>query len=619
MDHPNPSVALVPAASPAAPGVCGERGVFFDPAADQYADRAADQLSDFTPAAESLDRLIHAMQGRLTGAISPVALQLAYVDWLSHLASSPGKQAELWRKFVRKLTRFLVYSQRALANPQCPACIEPLATDKRFSAPEWRQWPFLGIYQSFLLTQQWWHNATTDVPGVSRHHQEVVSFVARQLLDIFSPSNFLPTNPEVLRVTRERGGVNLWQGWLNWLDDWERAIGERKPAGTDAFRPGRDVAVTPGQVIYRNRLIELIQYAPATRTVYAEPVLIVPAWIMKYYILDLSPENSAIKYLIDRGHTVYAISWRNPGRDDRDLSLDDYRRLGVLAAIDAISAVQPGAAVHGVGYCLGGTLLAIAAAAMARDEDRRLASLTMLAAQVDFTEAGELTLFIDDAQIAYLEDIMWEQGFLDSHHMAGAFQLLRSGDLVWSRLVREYLLGGRGPMTDLMAWNADSTRLPFRMHSEYLRSLFLNNDLARGRFEVDGRPIALTDIRVPMFAVGTERDHVAPWRSVYKFHLLTDTDVTFVLTSGGHNAGVVSPPARRVGHYRLTHRPAQEKHLSPDAWLASTPAEPGSWWPAWQTWLAARSTANAPPPPMGAAERGLAPLGPAPGAYVFQE
>jgi polyhydroxyalkanoate synthase len=365
--------------------------------------------------------------------------------------------------------------------------------------------------------------------------------------------------------------------------------------------------------------MELIQYAPATQSVQAEPVLIVPAWIMKYYILDLSPHNSLVKYLVGHGHTVFMISWKNPGPEHRDLGLDDYRTLGLMAALDAVAAIRPGRKVHAVGYCLGGTLLAIAAAALARDRDDRLATVTLFAAETDFTEPGELSLFIDETEVTFLEDLMWDQGFLDTQQMGRAFQLLRSNDLFWSRLVRDYLLGERQGMTDLMAWNADGTRMPYRMHSEYLRRLFLHNDLAEARYEVGGRPVTLADLRLPLFVVSTVKDHVAPWRSVYKIHLLTDTELTFVLAAGGHNAGIVSEPGHRRRSYQLAGRRPGDRYLDPDAWQASAARADGSWWPAWQAWLRERSGGPVPAVPPGAPDRGYPPLADAPGAYVLQQ
>jgi len=567
----------------------------------------------------AIDRALKANLARLTNGISPAGLASIYFNWLSHMALSPGKHAELIEKANRKLGRFLVYASQAATNPETPPCIEPLAQDRRFAGTAWDQWPYNLIYQSFLLTQQWWHNATTEVDGLSKDDEQVLSFVARQILDRYAPSNLPFTNPEVLQATLEQGGMNLVRGAQNLLEDWRRSAAGERPVGAEAYEVGRDVAVTPGKVVYRNRLIELIQYQPSGDRVYANPILIVPAWIMKYYILDLSPHNSLVRYLVEQGHTVFMISWRNPTSDDRDLGMDDYRRLGVMDALDAVTAIVPDSKVHAVGYCLGGTLLSIAAAAMARDGDVRLAGMTSLATQVDFTEAGELMLFIRESEVSYLENMMWDQGFLDGKQMAGAFQLLHSNDLVWSRVVREYLLGERQGMNDLMAWNADVTRMPYRMHSEYLRGLFLYNDLAAGRYIVEARPINLADIRIPIFAVGTVADHVAPWRSVHKITFHPATDVTFLLTSGGHNAGIVSEPGHPHRSYQVATKRAGETYRDPDRWQAEVPSKEGSWWPEWHSWLIGHGAERVAPPTMGSAAAGYRPLCDAPGTYVLQD
>jgi polyhydroxyalkanoate synthase len=566
-----------------------------------------------------MDRMREALMAQATGGISPAALALAYFDWSIHLASAPGKRTELLWKAWRKANRFGTHLLASAVAPGTAPCIEPLPGDYRFSAEAWQSPPFNLLSQAFLLTQQWWHNVTHEVPGVAPHHEEVVSFATRQILDMVSPSNIPFTNPEVIRRTAESGGANLVQGVRNWLEDMSRVATGRPPVGSENFVVGRDVAITPGKIVYRNHLIELIQYAPTTNAVAAEPVLIVPAWIMKHYILDLSPENSLIRYLVGEGYTVFCISWRNPDAEDRDLTMDDYRRMGVMDALDAIGAIVPGRKVHATGYCLGGTLLSIAAAAMARAEDKRLASVTLLAAQADFTQPGELALFIDHSQMRFLESMMWNRGFLSTDQMAGAFQLLRTNDLIWPRHIHDYMMGERTPMIDLMAWNADPTRMPYRMHAEYLKRLYLDNELAAGRFMVDGRPAALQNIRAPMFVVGTERDHVAPWRSVYKIHYLTDTEVTFVLTRGGHNAGIVSAPGHPGRRFRMALKREADPCLGPDEWAAAATVKQGSWWQEWTGWLAAHSSPErVTPPAMGAPGAGLAALSDAPGSYVTQ-
>ena len=567
-----------------------------------------------------LDVKASAALAGLTASMSPQSAVLAWTDWATHLAASPGKQSELLTLGLEQAASLAGYLRECLLEGPGKAhgCIEPPAQDRRFSDLEWRRWPCNLWHQAFLLNQRWWEAATRDVPGVERHHENVVGFAARQWLDLFSPGNQLATNPVALKRTVEESGANLARGQAILADNLQRTLAGSPPAGTEDFVVGRDVAATPGRVVLRNRLIELIQYAPTTAKVHPEPILIVPAWIMKYYILDLSPSNSLVKYLVDQGHTVFCLSWKNPGADDRDLGMEEYLDLGFRAALDAVNAIVPNRKVHATGYCLGGTLLAAAAAAMARDGDDRLASMTLLCAQTDFSEPGELGLFVDESQVTLLEAQMQVKGYLGAEQMAGAFQMLRSYDLMWSRRVSEYLLGERRPMNDLMAWNADATRMPAKMHAQYLRRLFLDDDLSEGRYPVDGRPVSLGDIALPVFSVGTITDHVAPWRSVYKLHYLSPAEITFVLTSGGHNAGIVSEPGRPRRSFRIATRPAGGNYVPPDPWIEATAPQAGSWWPAWAAWLRERSAAPVAPPSIGAPRKGCKPLDDAPGRYVLE-
>ncbi|NWJ47677.1 MAG: polyhydroxyalkanoic acid synthase [Chloroflexi bacterium] len=565
----------------------------------------------------NLDRLMHSYQAKLTMGMSPASMMLAYLDWLFHLANSPGKQAELITKTQRDTARLAMYASTA-AIPAPGLKVPPIAQDSRFTASSWQVWPYNLMSQSFLMVEQWWQNATTNIPGVAQHSENVVSFTARQVLDTVSPSNYPTTNPEIVETTIKEKGRNLVRGANNFSEDLQRAMLKQNPPKSEKYVVGKTVAATPGKVIYRNRLIELIQYSPTTDMVQAEPILFVPAWIMKYYILDLKSDNSMVKYLVDKGHTVFMISWKNPTSEDRDISFDDYRTMGIMSAIEVISQVVPDRKIQAVGYCIGGTMLTITAAAMARDGDDRLKSLTLFTTQTDFTEAGDLMYFIDESQVDYLENIMWRQGYLDTGQMAGAFQMLRSNDLVWSKGVQDYLLGHREPLNDLMAWNADGTRLPYRMHSEYLRSMFLKNALFEGHFMVKGRPVSISDIRIPVYIIATAKDHVAPWKSVYKIMLPLDTDTTFVLTSGGHNAGIVSEPGHPRRSFQIAEHPSGSKYIDPDTWKASIPVQKGSWWLKWQEWLTLNSSGLVTPPVPGGSHYCFTPLADAPGTYVLQ-
>ncbi len=551
----------------------------------------ADTEARSRAAADALDARLHALLAPLSAGLSPISLALSWADWALHLVAQPAQSARLAlaaeRAAIDAWVANLTQQGDGLARGE----------DLRFGHPAWQRWPWAPVARAYLDAEAWWRQATT-LRGMSRHHQDMARVFARQWLDLLSPANAGLLNPEVLERTLERLGGNLVDGVANALDAWRLRQGLAPLAPPEhPYRPGVDLAVTPGQVVHRNALVELIQYAPQTASVHAEPVFIVPSWIMKYYILDLSPHNSMVRWLVSQGHTVFIVSWRNPDQDDALLTMEDYLQLGVFDPLAAIAQRVPGAAVHAVGYCLGGTLLAIGAAALARpgrikraDLLAPLASVSLLAAETDFTEPGEMGVLIDESQVAMLEAMMAERGFLTGRQMAGSFQFLHSRELIWSATLREIWMGERLRPNDLMAWNADVTRLPAAMHSEYLRRGYLRNELAESRYPVEGRPVALSDIRLPIFAVGTEKDHVSPWRSVYKLHRLTDTELTFALANGGHNAGIVAEPGHPGRHYALHTRHAADAWIDPQAWQAQADCHDGSWWTAWQSWLVAHGS-----------------------------
>jgi polyhydroxyalkanoate synthase len=578
------------------------------------------QTTQPVPTTQDFDREFRAQVGQMTSGLAPTAFTTAWGDWAMHLAMSPAKQSELSQQAMQRAQDTWAFALRALSGaPVSPADDFTGTPDRRFEAEAWTQFPFNVYARAYQNSLALMNEAVRGVGGVTEYHTQLLEFAVRMLLDATSPSNFLASNPELLALTRSEQGQNLVRGFKHMVEDIGRTLKGGAPAGTEEFEVGKNVAVTPGKVVFRNELIEVLQYEPTTKEAFAEPILFVPAWIMKYYILDLSARNSMMKYLVDQGHTVFTMSWKNPDESDRNLGMDDYLEKGFRAALDAVSTIVPKRKVHAVGYCIGGTLLMIGAAALARDRDDRLASITTFAAQTDFSEPGELAFFINPSQLAMLEATMHRKGVLESRQMGGAFAMLRSQDLLWQPIVNNYLKGQRERMIDLMAWNADGTRMPWRMHSEYLYRLFLDNELATNRFPVGGKLIRLSDIGAPMFVVGTEADHVAPWKSVYKVdNLVRSDDLTFLLTAGGHNAGIVCGPVHPKRHYRVRTRRLADPHLAPEDWMEAATKHDGSWWPAWQRWLVAHSSGKGKPPAMGAPAKGYRVIEDAPGQYVRQ-
>jgi polyhydroxyalkanoate synthase len=547
------------------------------------------------------------------GMANPLSIGAAFFEMTARMMSDPSRlvqaQLSLWNDY---LTLWQRTTQRFLGGSAEPM-IEPPAGDRRFRDKAWTDNTLFDfIKQSYLLTARWLQGTVKQVDGIDERTARKVDFYTRQFVDAIAPSNFLMTNPEVLRATIESRGENLINGLRNLLDDLERGKGRLAIKMTDmaAFRIGENIAVTPGKVVYQNDLLELIQYEPTTATVKHRPLLIIPPWINKFYILDLRPANSFIRWAVGEGHTVFVISWVNPDERLAAKTFADYMRDGLLAALDAIEEATGEREANVIGYCLGGTLLASTLAYMAVKHDTRIKSATYFVAMVDFAEAGELSVFIDEEQLAALEERMNAKGYLEGRAMATTFNMLRANDLIWSFVVNNYLLGKSPFPFDLLYWNADSTRMPAAMHSFYLRNMYQENLLVKpGGITLDGVPIDLGKIKTPSFLLSTREDHIAPWRSTYAATQLYKGPVKFVLSASGHIAGVVNPPGSKYGHWENDNNPP-----TPEEWFATATVVPDSWWPVWERWVSQYSGGEAPARRPGDGK--LKPLEDAPGSYV---
>ncbi|HEV2674917.1 MAG TPA: class I poly(R)-hydroxyalkanoic acid synthase [Aliidongia sp.] len=554
------------------------------------------------------------------GMGDPLNIAGAFFEMTAKLMVDPTRlvqaQVSLWSDYMqlwqRTTERFLGGNGGA-AHPAEPV-IETPKGDKRFKDPAWQDHAvFDFIKQSYLLSARFMQTTVRDVEGLDDKTAKKVDFYTRQFVDAMAPSNFVLTNPEVLRATVESRGENLVKGLEHMLDDLERGKGQLaiKMTDTDAFQLGENIATTPGKVVFQNDLMQLIQYAPTTEKVRKRPLLIIPPWINKFYILDLKPKNSFIRWAVAQGHTVFVISWVNPGEELAEKSFEAYMDDGPFAALGAIEAATGEAQVNVIGYCIGGTLLATTLAYMARKGDRRFASATFFTTMVDFAEAGELSVFIDEEQIQALEGRMREKGYLEGGSMANSFNMLRANDLIWSFVINNYLLGKEPFPFDLLFWNSDATRMPCAMHSFYLRNMYQENRLVRpGGVSIHGEPIDLTQIQTPVFILATKEDHIAPWKSSYAATQLYRGPVKFCLAGSGHIAGVVNPPeAQKYNFWTNAKLPKQ-----PDLWFESATQQPGSWWPEWDKWaekFAGGSVAARQP-----GDGKLKPVEDAPGSYV---
>ncbi len=568
-----------------------------------------------------LDTEYHARLAKVTSGLSPALYATAMTDWLSHLMLSPSKRLSLAKSGVKRAVDLGGLVLNSLTGRKKDNPFTAPQGDNRFTAEEWQKGPFNIASQAFLAMREWAMEAASDIPGQNPRHEAFVKFVMGQTVDALAPSNIPLMNPTVLKTTVKERGANLGRGAKFLLADGVNKLLGREYSNPDLerFRVGETLAVTPGKVIFRNELIELIQYTATTKTVEKEPVLIVPPWIMKYYILDLSPKNSLVKYLVERGKTVFMISWINPGSEFRDYGIEEYLEKGVLAAMDAVQKVVKTSKINLTGYCAGGTLAIIAAAYLAREKDKRVNTLTTFTAQSDFSEPGEIKVFLNESELAFMKEMMAKDGYLDKSYFSKSFSALNPNALTWGPMIQRYYLGEEPGLFDIMAWNTDLTRVPAKLHYESMSSMFVRNEIAEDRFRIKGKTLHLSQLKMPLFFVATTTDHVAPWQSVYKIHRLAPyADLCFCLTTGGHNAGIVCGPENPRRAYRLSQRQTGEPFRHPDAFLEEEVELSGSWWPAWSNWLSSQSSGECAARKTGGTGKDkLEILCDAPGEYVY--
>ena len=540
------------------------------------------------------------------------------VKTLGHVAeywlADPQRAVELQARLGKAYLDLWASAAKRLAGEEGPPVVAPAPNDKRFADPEWTSNQFFDfLKQAYLLSARWADGMVADAAGLDPHTKQKAGFYVRQIANALSPSNFVLTNPELLRETLLSNADNLVRGMRMLAEDIEAGGGDLRIRQSDAsmFAVGRNLATTPGKVIFQNELMQLLQYAPSTATVRKRPLLIVPPWINKFYVLDLTPKNSFIKWCVDQGLTVFCISWVNPDASLAQKTFEDYVREGPLAALDAIKQATGEGKVDAIGYCVGGTLLSVALAAMAARRDERITSATLFASQVDFTHAGDLKVFVDEEQVKAIEERMAQRGYLEGRAMATVFNLLRSNDLLWPYVINNYLKGKSPFPFDLLYWNADATRMPAANHSFYLRNCYLDNRLSKGEVVIGNTPIDLKSIKVPIYNLATREDHIAPAKSVLLGSKFFGGPVRFVLSGSGHIAGVVNPPEKQKYQYWTGAKP---RNADLDGWLAKAKEHPGSWWPDWLAWLRKQSSAEAPARVPGDSK--LKPIEDAPGSYV---